>query len=465
MTSNYLDLSNVDRLRDIVASRIADDNSFPQQDASIVNSGYAYRYQNDLLYLALNARFTSAHWDSRLKWLLHQPASSQEIDALHAFAKEVLSSSSGMSGQQLSQTLDGLNVQGLEKELVEYWKGNLGSFPEAEVGDGLGQLTAEVMEDLRTGPAKAIKDIRDLQKIVLNRRALHIDLTLNQSALEGVQQNLARLVKSIPALPFNKKAGLFDGVSSPAQRLEKRYRSSVAHWPLHVGFVNPYLTGGNLIFSADFPDYSKVDRQSLIQVLASSLFAGVGPQSFQIKAFARGLAYRNSLSSYPAVKRIWYYADRSPDLASLLTFLNETAAMTSDLRDPSLVDYAYSYTFTFSRSGATFSERGKAAAQDIRDGNEPEKVRRFSEAVLKLRKDPDLLPELTHQGLAAICGVLARDDCKQRQYSDKSLFFFVGSEQVLSDVEKRVAMPKLFRLYPSDFWLDFSGGSNRRPLN
>jgi hypothetical protein len=165
------------------------------------------------------------------------------------------------------------------------------------------------------------------------------------------------------------------------------------------------------------------------------------------------------------VKRIWYYADRSPDLPSLLKFLNETAETVGGLHDPSLVDYAFSYTFTFSRSGATFSERGKAAAQDIRDGNEPDKIRQFSEAVLKLRKKPDLLSELTHHGLTAICGVLVSDDCKQQQQLSKSLFFFVGSEQVLSDIEKRLAMPKLFKLYPSDFWLDFPNDSNRRPAN
>ncbi len=129
----------------------------------------------------------------------------------------------------------------------------------------------------------------------------------------------------------------------------------------------------------------------------------------------------NSLSSYPAVKRIWYYADRSPDLASLLKFLNETASTVEGLHDPSLVDYAFSYTFTFSRSGATFSERGKTAAQDIRDGNEQDKIRQFSEAVLKLGKDPDLLPELTRHGITAIWGVLVNDNCKQQQQSGKSL--------------------------------------------
>ena len=113
---------------------------------------------------------------------------------------------------------------------------------------------------------------------------------------------------------------------------------------------------------------------------------------------------------------------------------------------------------------SSFSERGKAAAQDIRDGLEPEKVRRFSEAILSLTRDPNLLSELTQAGLKAICGVLLRDDCKEQQQSENSLFF-VGSEQVLSDVEKRLAIPRFLKLYPSDFWIDFSGDSDRTRSN
>src|ERR1700682_3888985 len=209
-------------------------------------------------------------------------------------------------------------------------------------------------------------------------------------------------------------------------RLEKRYHMTQEHSPWYVGFVNPNRTGGDVLFSADFPGYSQLDRTSLVRLLASSLVSGVGPQSFQMRTSARGLAYHNGIFDSPAGKRIWYYADRSSDIASLVGFVNETASTVSRLKDPSLVDYALSNTFVFSRATSTFSERGKANAQDIRDGNAPEKVRRFSEEILKLRKAPDLLSELTHAGLTAICGVLLRDDCKEQQQSERSLFFFVG---------------------------------------
>jgi hypothetical protein len=369
-----------------------------------------------------------------------------------------------MSRKDLDQKFDGLRVNDLEREVVEYWRDNFFSFPEAELADGLRQLTAELVGDLRTGPEQAIEDLRTLQKIVLTRHALRIDLTLSQPVLAEIQNDLANFVKSIPVRSVERESELHseDHLLVPVMaRLEKRYHLSQEHSPLYVGFVNPNRTGGDVQFSADFPGYEQLDQRSLVRVLASSLFSGAGPQSFQARTWARGLAYHNGIFNDPGGKRIWYYADRSPDIASLITFVNEMASTALGSSDLSVVDYALSNTFTFSMARSTFSQRGKAAAQDIRDGKEPEKIHRFSEELLKLRKEPDLPPKLTNTGFAAICGVLLREDCNKQHQSERSLFFFVGSEQVLSDIEKRLDIPKLLKLYPSDFWLDFTSVSIR----
>ncbi len=464
MEFNYLDPSNADRLRDIVARRVSADKVYTREDQSTSNSGNSFRYQSDLLYLALQSQFTDAHFDNRLRWLLHAYVNPEEINRLESFAADVFSGTSRISRKDLDQRFDGLRVNDLEREVVEYWRDNFFSFPEAELADGLRQLTAELVGDLRTGPEQAIEDLRTLQKIVLNRHALRIDLTLSQPVLAEIQNDLANLVKSIPVRSAEKESELHsenDLLVPVMARLEKRYRLSQEHSPLYVGFVNPNRTGGDVQFSADFPGYGQLDRKSLVRVLASSLFSGAGPQSFQARTWARGLAYHNGIFNDPGGKRIWYYADRSPDIASLITFVNETASTALDSSDLSVVDYALSNTFTFSIERATFSERGKAAAQDIRDGKDPEKIRRFSEEILKLRKEPALPSELTHTGFAAICGVLLRDDCNEQHQTERSLFFFVGSEQVLSNIEKRIAIPKLLKLYPSDFWLDFASASIR----
>jgi hypothetical protein len=104
----------------------------------------------------------------------------------------------------------------------------------------------------------------------------------------------------------------------------------------------------------------------------------------------------------------------------------------------------------------TFANRGKSLAQDIYDGNEPDKVRRFSEALLKMREDPKLLSEVMQAGLPSIGAVLLEPKFKAQQQVDRSIFFLAGPERLLSDAEKRLAIPKLLRLYRSDFWIDFS---------
>jgi hypothetical protein len=314
-------------------------------------------------------------------------------------------------------------------------------------------LTREVHEDLTTGPEDTIRDLKELQRIILNRRALHLDLTLSEPVLGEIRQELAGFLKSIPALPVEGESepnALFSPVTAS---LVRRYHVSSKQRPLYVAIVNPNLAGGDVAFYADFPGYSELDHETLLRVLASALFGGGGPHSFFAKGWAAGLAYQNSIASGPDIKLIWYFANKSPDIPSLIRLVNSVASGTRELQDPRLVDYALSGTFSFSRSKSTSSVRGREMAHDLRDGNTPEKVRRFYEAILKLRREPDLMRALTDVSLTSICGVLVRDDCRKEQEAGESLFFFVGSEPVLSAAEKQLPTPGLLRVYPSDFWV------------
>ena len=93
--------------------------------------------------------------------------------------------------------------------------------------------------------------------------------------------------------------------------------------------------------------------------------------------------------------------------------------------------------------------------------NDPDTVRRFSRGTLKLRDDPRLLSELTDGSLESISPVLVKEEFKSQQRKARSLFFFVGPERILSDTEKRLPVPRLLRLYASDFWMDFPGDSQQ----
>jgi len=463
-TLNYLDPSNADRLRDVVDKRQWEENTYNQgeNDFWFINPSNAFRYQDDLLYLALSSVFTRAHWDGRLKWLLHKPVPPAEIARLADFAEKALSASLGVSDKQLSETLSRSNAKGLEGELVEYWERNIPSFSQDELLPGLRRLAVEVQDDLKAGPAKTIADLRELQKIVLDRQALSIDLTLDQANLAEIQPSLKKFLESIPGSAHPED--LVDNASEKTPLMDnvrRRYNLGGSEFPWYVGLEDPRNTTANMVFYADFPGYSQLDRQSLLRELSSKLVSGSGPQTVYTKIEEDGLAYGSSISSDPRLRLLRYYAARSPDIPSLVNLVNSIAAAIPQLHDESLIDYALQQTFTPPRSMSTFTERGRGLATDIRDGNDPAQVRRFSEAILKLRAEPNLLSELTSLVADSICPVLVTNECAPQQQQARSLFFFTGPERLLADAEKKLGMRKMLRIYPSDFWIGDSRESNQ----
>src|SRR5262249_11038427 len=116
MAFNNLEPSNAARMRDIIERRLRQEDAYyrGENDYPFMGLGYAFRYQSDALYVALESVFTRAHWDGRLQWLLHQPVSPEEITDLSNFAKEILPSFSGMSTEDISQQIETSNAKGLE---------------------------------------------------------------------------------------------------------------------------------------------------------------------------------------------------------------------------------------------------------------------------------------------------------------------------------------------------------------
>jgi len=318
-------------------------------------------------------------------------------------------------------------------------------------------LTREVQEDLRAGPAKTIADLRELQRLIFDRRALRIDLTVDPAALDTVRSALAAFVKSVPIQARMQPAESRQMSNKMPIMAHAQKRAGLAGdaFPWYVGFEDPQSVTGSMVFFADFPGYSQVDRKSLLRVLSSKLVSGTGPHTSFMKSREDGLAYDSMITSDPSLKLLWYYGERSSDIPSVIDLVNSIAEQIPGMHDESLLDYALQQTFSVPRSTSTLTERGKGLALDIRDGNEPAKVRRFSQSILKLRSDPNLLSELTRVELESISPLLIKEEFRSQQRAARSLFFFVGPERILSDVEKRLPVPKLLRLYPSDFWIEF----------
>jgi Zn-dependent M16 (insulinase) family peptidase len=266
-TLNYLDAANGDRLRDLVDKRRAEEDVFinGENDYWFANPAYAFQYQNDPTYVALSSSFTRAHWDGRLRWMLHKPVRSEEITNLGIFADKVLSTLSGLSGKNLPQELRKFTSKGLERELLEYWDRNLFAFPQGELLAGLGRLAVEVQEDLKMGAARAISDLKQLQKIVLSRRALNIDLTLRRGQLAEIRPMLVRFLESVPNHAYPEQVTEVDSGRAPLmENVSRRNNLGSTDFPWYVGLDDPRNTTANVMFYADFPGYSHLDHNSLM---------------------------------------------------------------------------------------------------------------------------------------------------------------------------------------------------------
>lgn len=458
LLSSYVDITNLDRLRDIVADRLALDASYTKQNEFfwVYTPAQAFRYQNDPLYLALEAQFTKAHWDSRLYWRLHVPVSESEIEGLEVFATHTLAGATGLSRSELDRHLNRLHATGIDGELIGYWRRSLDQYAEDRLIDGLRDLAREVEEDLRTGPARTVKDLQELQRLVINRKRLHLDLLISQPDLDTLRPELITFIESIPDFTIqSEEPDTSEYNSHPiTDRLAKHNRLEKHSFPWYLSLVASDEVTANAIFYSDSIKYTDLSRDSLVQFLASGLLAGRGPQSLYMKSREAGFAYNLLMRADPARGQLGYYADKISNLPGLLSDMISQADQLSKLRDPYLVDYAFRQSFSVPRSIYSFSIRERVLAQEIRDGNTPEKARRFNSALLKLRNEPHLLEEMTHTAHLALCGILLEDSCKARQSDLHSLFFFVSSERALSSAENHPPIPTLLRVWPSDYWFE-----------
>ena len=96
-------------------------------------------------------------------------------------------------------------------------------------------------------------------------------------------------------------------------------------------------------------------------------------------------------------------------------------------------------------------------AADIADGTPPEAVRRFRQALLELRRTPNLSDELFRR-MPAVYGRILPGLGGRAADVKGGVFYVIGPEKQLAAYEqylKTVEGPdtKLFRIYPRDYWV------------
>jgi hypothetical protein len=119
--------------------------------------------------------------------------------------------------------------------------------------------------------------------------------------------------------------------------------------------------------------------------------------------------------------------------------------------DASLTEYAIACAFVGTRSAASYESRGETMADDLPDGLTPDVVRRFHQAILDLRKTPDLGGELYRRMNAVYSRVLPGLGARVEGVTG-GVYMVIGPEKQLAAYEeylKKADAPgaRLWRLY------------------
>jgi Zn-dependent M16 (insulinase) family peptidase len=451
---------NLPRIRDLVDQALAQLRTTMQNsEESWVNPvAVAYRKQANPVWLATNSFLSRIHNAHRLRWMLKDGGD----DAVYAFLAD-LGKAPGTRDDRsklLAAIRDGQHPamekltpaeNALVKDAARDLLATLPDIPDSSLSADWRYLCAEMVRDLRTGPRAALAQLDEVRRSILKTGGARLFLISSTATRQALDPGIHELAGALE-LGAVKKAAY-----RPGRRIDARLaaRETQAAHPVFVGLLNPNSQGGVFLNSAPFVTYHDTSREKLLDYAAANLYGGGGAHSIFSKTIAAGLAYSNGLGAGPAMGRISYYAERTPELSQTLQFV--IGELQKAKPDPALVDYAIAGAFAVTRAANSYESRGESMADDLADGVTPEVVSRFRRAILDVRKSPDLGSELFRRMLPAYSKVLPGLGGKSATVAGGEYFVigpekqFVAYEQYLKRAEGPAT--RLWRLYPRDFWL------------
>jgi Zn-dependent M16 (insulinase) family peptidase len=466
---------NLARIRDVVDQSLSGMRNRMQgsEESWVNNPADAYWRQDNPLLLTTSSFLTQAHNVHRLRWMLKDAGAEREQVA--AFLEKLAAAPQANAEREHLKNLllymqkDELKdreyndlkgafrelspgVKALAVEASKDLEQILADIPDSSLAADWAYVVRQIRHDLLMPPAQALAALDGVRRSLLKTggaRMFMIGSRATQAALEpDVRALLAGLQTATVAPARYSNAKLVE------TRLRGRANEKDA--PIFVGLMNPNTQGGVFLNSAPSVSYLEADnRESLLDYLASRLYAGRGGHGIFIKTWGAGLAYSNGFRGSPNIGRMGYYAERTPELPQTLRFVIDELKKAQP--DPGLVEYAIAVAFSDFRSASPYEVRGEAMANDLADGLTPEAVTRFRRAMLELRKTPNLSDELFKRMGPVYARILPGFGVKAADVSG-GIYYVIGPEKQLNAYEeylKTVEGPaaRLHRIYPRDYWM------------
>ncbi len=454
-------VENLPRLRDYVDQALGRLRRTMQgaEENWVRNPETAYRKQENPLMLATSSFLTRTHNLQRLRWMLKCGGS----DAIYAFLN-TLGDVTGSRDQRkaaLKEILDG-KYAGLEKlsaperelaaEAAHDLEANLSDIPDSSLASDWRYLCTEMARDLRQGPEKTLALLGEVRRSILDSGGARLFVIGSSATQAQLGAGIQKLTAGLDGAPF--KSAPYSAVKRIDARLQAREPAATGA-PLFVGLLNANSQAGVFINSAPLTSYYDTDRQKLLDYLSVNLYGGGGAHSVFMKTWGAGLAYSNGISVSLATGRLGYYAERTPELPQTMKFV--ISVIKSAEPDAPLIDYAVAGAFQATRVAFAYEVRGEAMAADLADGLTPEVITRFHQAILDLKKSPDLESELFRRQVSVDAKILPGMGTAAKDVPG-ALYFVIGPEKQLAAWEEYLRQAespdaRVWRLYPRDFWL------------
>lgn len=476
-------VKNLHRIRDVIEQSLS--SLRHTRDASLEEKwdygvSTAYRRQDNPLQLNLESFLTETHNAQRLRWLLKGDAEPGTITAFVDFMKlmddagsklkkdemksllESLSKSAGFSSAgalapQLASLREAYSklptaVKTLAADAADVLSADLPDIPDSWLSHDWSSLCREIAHDVQVPPEKTLAKLESIRQSLLLRGGARLVAVGSQSTLKALNEPLAKLAEGLSDAPF--KPQTYETKELIFQRMRQREGAPLAQRPVYVGLNNARSQQGIVINTAPAIKFENTDDESLEGELALKLYGGAGAHGLFMKTWGAGLAYGNGASSWPNSSTM-YYADKMPSIAETLRFVANELKKAKP--DPSLLDYVIAQNF-HSRAADDFDERADSMANDLVDNEPPEVVRKYREAILKIRNKPELMDLLFKRMLPEYGKVIPGLGVKGADVAGAT-HLAIGDEKQLSlyeDYLKSLEGPdtKVYRLWGRDFWVN-----------
>jgi Zn-dependent M16 (insulinase) family peptidase len=466
---------NLARIRDLVDQTLSGlRNTMQGSEESWVNDpSTAYRKQDNHLILSVGSFLTRAHNVYRLRWLLKdagsdsgrisgffdklaaagQNAKREELKGLLAALQNKPDSTVAESLKPLVNDLGSMptGAKALVVDAAKDLDQLLTDIPDSSLAADWSYLANQMKHDLLISPEQTLANLERVRQTIARTGNARLFVIGSETSQKQLEPSIQALVSSLEVKDFT--AASYSNSSLIDERLRGRMKD--AEKPIFVGLMNPNTQSGVIMNSAPLVNYTDLNRDALLQYLASKLYGGGGSHGIFTKTIGAGLAYSNGIGSSPTGGRESYYAERTPEIPQTLKFVIDELKKAP--RDAGLMEYAIAQVFLEFRSASTYEARGESMAADIADGLQPEMVKRFRQAVLDLRKSPKLSDELYDRMGSVYAKILPGYD-PQLKSVPGAIYFVIGNDKQFVAYEaylKSTLGPdtQLYRLYPRDFWI------------